>query len=385
MKNTLVYLDNAATSFPKPESVYDAVVNAMREDCGNPGRSGHKLSLSAGRIVHEARVLCARLFNAEAPERIVFTANTTVALNMGIKGIVKPGDHVITSMIEHNSVSRPLRHLELAGAEITKLPTDLSRGLNAEDVARAIRPNTKLVVCTHVSNVTGTVNDIASIGSLCKDKQIVFMVDAAQSAGCRFIDVRGMNIDMLAFPGHKGLFGPQGTGGLYIKSGLEPETIIQGGTGSASESLKQPEIMPEKFESGTPNTPGLAGLSAGIRFISEVGIEEIERRERMLACRLIEGVTAIDGIRTIAPGKDQARGGVVSVCIEKAPPADAALMLDSAFNIAVRSGIHCASDAHRSIGTLKKGGTVRISPNYMNTIEDIDFCLNALEFCAKGF
>ena len=385
MSNNPVYLDNAATSFPKPESVYDAVTKAMREECGNPGRSGHRLSLSAGRIVNEARLLCARLFNAESPERIIFTSNTTTALNIGIKGIVKPGDHVITSMLEHNSVSRPLHHLELAGVEITKLPTDLYKGLSAEDVMRSIKPNTKLVVCTHVSNVTGTVNDIASIGSLCRDKQIVFLVDAAQSAGGRRIDVRSMNIDMLAFPGHKGLFGPQGTGGIYIKPGLEPETIIQGGTGSSSESLTQPEAMPEKFESGTPNTPGLAGLSAGIRFVSEVGIEEIERREKMLACRLIDGIAAINGIRIIGPGKNQDRASVVSVCIDKTPPADAALMLDSAFNIAVRSGIHCASDAHRSAGTLETGGTVRISPNYMNTFEDIDFCLNALEFCAKGF
>jgi selenocysteine lyase/cysteine desulfurase len=245
----IVYLDNAATSFPKPESVYEAVLKTMREECGNPGRAGHRLSLSAGRNVNEARVLCARLFNAQSPENIVFTPNTTVALNIAIKGIVEPGDHVITSSLEHNSVSRPLHYLEQAGVRVTKLPTDLRYGLSAGDIEKAVTPDTKLVVCTHVSNVTGTINDIASIGAFCGSKGIHLLVDAAQSAGSRAIDVQNTRVDMLAFPGHKGLLGPQGTGGLYIRPGLELKTIIQGGTGSESESLSQPEIMPDRFVS----------------------------------------------------------------------------------------------------------------------------------------
>ncbi|MDR1802241.1 MAG: aminotransferase class V-fold PLP-dependent enzyme [Treponema sp.] len=379
-----VYLDNAATSFPKPESVYEAVLKTMREECGNPGRAGHRLSLAAGRNVNEARVLCARLFNAQSPENIVFTPNTTAALNMAIKGIVEPGDHVITSSLEHNSVSRPLACLERSSVTITKVPTDLLRGLGASDIEKAVRPDTKLVVCTHVSNVTGTINDIASIGAFCGSKGILFLVDAAQSAGSRFIDVQDMRVDMLAFPGHKGLLGPQGTGGLYIRPGLELKTIIQGGTGSESESLSQPETMPDKFESGTLNTPGLAGLAAGIRFIMEEGIEKIEQAEAGLTKRLIEGINAIRGIRLIGPGMEQNRGNVVSVCLEKTSPAAAALMMDSAFQIAVRSGIHCAADAHRSAGTLENGGALRISPNYFNTPRDIDICLEALEYCAKG-
>jgi cysteine desulfurase family protein len=382
--NEVIYLDNAATSFPKPESVYEAVNRAMREECGNPGRSGHRLSLSALRIVNEARALCGRLFNAEGLERIVFTNNATSALNMAIKGIIGPGDHVISSSLEHNSVSRPLHHLEQAGVTVTKLRTDLRDGLRIGDIEKAVQPNTKLVVCSHVSNVTGTVNGLASIGAFCRDKGIAFLVDAAQSAGTRLIDVQGMCIDMLAFPGHKGLFGPQGTGGLYIRPGLELKTTVQGGTGSNSESLQQPEALPEKFESGTLNTPGLAGLAAGIRFIIERGIEEIEKREAALTKRLIEGILTMKGTRLIGPGPDDNRGSVVSVCMENTPPAEAALLLDSAFSICVRGGLHCSSDAHRSIGTLEKGGTVRISPNYLNCEEDIDHCLEALQICARG-
>jgi cysteine desulfurase family protein len=381
-ENKVIYLDNAATSFPKPESVYEAVNRAMREDCGNPGRSGHRLSLSAGKTVNEARVLCGRLFKAQ-PERIVFTNNATSALNIAIKGIIVPGDHVITSSLEHNSVTRPLHHLEQAGVTVTKLHTDLRDGLHIDDIVKAVRPETKLVVCFHVSNVTGTVNDIASIGAFCRDKGIVFLVDAAQSAGAGLIDVQGMCIDMLAFPGHKGLFGLQGTGGLYIRPGLELKTIIQGGTGGNSESLLQPDTLPEKFESGTLNTPGLAGLAAGIRYIIERGIGEIEKRETFLTNRLIEGILTIKGIRLIGPRPGQNRGSVVSVCMDKTSPAEAALMLDSALNIAVRSGLHCSSDAHRSIGTLGNGGTVRISPNYLNCEDDIDRCLEALDICAN--
>jgi len=380
----IVYLDNAATSFPKPENVYEAVLETMREECGNPGRSGHRLSLSAGRIVNEARVLCARLFHAHSSESIVFTPNTTTALNIAIKGILEPGDHVITSSLEHNSVSRPLHCLEQAGVRITKLPTDLQHGLGASDIEKAIRPDTRLVVCTHVSNVTGTINDIASIGTFCRDKGILFLVDAAQSAGSRPIDVEGMHIDMLAFPGHKGLLGPQGTGGLFVRPGLGLKAFIQGGTGSKSESLSQPESMPDRFESGTLNTPGLAGLAAGIRFILREGIEKIVQAEADLTKRLIEGIGTLNSVRLLGPEPGQDRGSVVSVILEKTSPAEAALMMDSAFQIAVRSGLHCAADAHRSTGTLEKGGALRISPNHLNTAGDIDLCLNALELCARG-
>jgi selenocysteine lyase/cysteine desulfurase len=291
---------------------------------------------------------------------------------------------VITSSLEHNSVSRPLYALQTIGVEVTKLPTDICSGLNADDINKALRPHPKQVVATHISNVTGTINDIASIGAFCREQGILFLVDAAQSAGVKAIDVQAMNIDLLAFPGHKGLLGPQGTGGLYIRPGLELKTIIEGGTGSSSELLAQPESLPEKFESGTLNVPGLAGLAAGIRFILETNITEIERQETALINRLLDGITSINGIRLIGPGQGQYRGSVVSLVLEKTPAADAALMLDAAFNIAVRSGLHCSADAHHSIGTLKRGGTLRISPNFFNCEADIDYCLTALEICAQG-
>jgi cysteine desulfurase family protein len=382
--NKVIYLDNAATSFPKPQSVYEAVNQTMREECGNPGRSGHRFSLAANKVINEARVLCAHFFNAQLPENIIFTNNATSSLNISIKGLIESGDHVITSSLEHNSVSRPLFHLEQSGVTVTKLQTDLQDGLHIDDIRKAVRTNTKMIVCSHVSNVTGTLNDIASIGAFCRDNDLVFLVDAAQSAGSRFIDVQDMRIDLLAFPGHKGLLGPQGTGGLYIRPGLEIKTIIQGGTGSSSESLSQPEVLPEKFESGTLNTPGLAGLAAGIRFINEQGIEVIKKRETALTKRLIDGILTIKGIRLIGPAVEQNMGSLVSLCMDKISPGEAALMMDSAFKIAVRGGLHCSSDAHRSIGTLENGGAVRIRPNYCNCEEDIDRCLEALDICAKG-
>jgi len=375
----MVYLDNAATSFPKPESVYKAVDKAIREECGNPGRSGHKLALSAGRIISEARMLCARILSAPSPSDIAFASNTTAALNMALKGFLKSGDHVITTTMEHNSVIRPLNSIE--GISITKLSMNLQDGLSIDDVKKALRPNTKLLVCTHVSNVTGTVNDIDTIGEFCRENGIIFLVDAAQSLGVRPVDVK--YVDMLAFPGHKGLLAPQGTGGLYVREGIEINTIIEGGTGSNSELLYQPDTMPSKLESGTLNVPGLAGLSAGIRFILEQGVENILTKEIALTQMLIDGLKSIDGIRLI--GAEQNNSGVVSVCFDRISPSEAALMMDASFDIAVRSGLHCAIDAHDYIGTLKSGGTLRISPNYFNTVDDIHKCLEALEICAKGF
>lgn len=357
-----VYLDNAATSLLKPESVYDAVNNAMRE-CGNPGRSGHKHATSSGKIIGEARMLCARLFNAPTPESIIFTYNATVAINMAIKGFIKPGDHVITSNMEHNSVSRPLHQL---GQPTTKIEMDLS------ELKKAVRPDTKLVVCSHISNVTGAVNDIESIGKFCKENEITFLVDAAQSAGSIPINVE--YIDMLAFPGHKGLLGPQGTGGLYLRPGLKLKTLVEGGTGSASESLQQPESYPDKLESGTPNTPGLAGLAAGVRFVIE-NFDDIIKKENELMNRLVDGIAEIKGIKLVGGYHGSS---VASFVFNNIAPAEAAIMLDAGFGIAVRSGLHCAADAHETLGTLKSGGTLRISPNFFNTVEDIDYCLMAL-------
>ncbi|MDR0705713.1 MAG: aminotransferase class V-fold PLP-dependent enzyme [Planctomycetaceae bacterium] len=375
----MIYLDNAATSWRKPETVYHAVDKALREQCGNPGRAGHRFAVSAGRVLDDARLFCTRLFNAEKPEQIVFTANATIAVNLVLKGILNSGDHVITSSLEHNAVVRPLHRLEQRIISVSKIPADIDYGIRTDLLEQTVTAKTKLIICNHISNVFGTVNDINRIGQFCRERGILFAVDAAQSAGCRNIDVQAMGIDFLIFSGHKSLFGPQGTGGLYLRPGLQLETIIEGGTGSRSELLEQPESLPDHLESGTPNTPGLAGLTAGIRFILETGIDVIAAKETQLVNRLLTGLAEIPGIRIIAPKPKFERGCIVSVQLKKFSPEQAASILDSSFGIAVRSGFHCAADAHRSMNTLENGGTLRISPNYFNENQHIDACLDALQ------
>ena len=375
---TMIYLDNAATSWPKPEQVYQAADRVFRLDSGNPGRSGHKLSLAALRHIENTRLLAARLFNAPNPSSIVFTMNTTDALNLALKGMLAPGDHVITSSMEHNSVARPLEALKNRGVEYTKVKTSPLTGVDPDDVKAAFRSNTRLVVITHISNVTGTENPVADIGALCKERGIAFLVDAAQSAGNRTIDVRQMNIDLLAFPGHKGLLGPQGTGGLYIREGLILSPLKEGGTGSRSEDLNQPTDSPSRYESGTANTAGIAALGEGIALVLEEGAQRIGEREAALASRLIESLREIPGIKLYGPGPGTMRSGVVSITLDSLDPGEAALILDSSFDIAVRSGLHCAPDAHRVTGTLDSGGTIRISAGYFTTENDIDICIKAL-------
>ncbi|MDR2704787.1 MAG: aminotransferase class V-fold PLP-dependent enzyme [Planctomycetaceae bacterium] len=378
MVDELIYLDNAATSWRKPESVYLAVDKALREQCGNPGRAGHRLAVSAGRVLDDARLFCARLFNAEKPEQIVFTANATIAANMVLKGILNFGDHVITSSLEHNAVVRPLHRLAQNGVSVSKIPADIDCGIRTDLLEQTVTAKTKLIICNHVSNVFGTVNDINRIGKFCRERGILFAVDAAQSAGCRNIDVQAMCIDFLIFSGHKSLFGPQGTGGFYLRPDGQLKTIIEGGTGSHSELLEQPEQLPDHLESGTPNTSGLAGLTAGIRFILETGIEVIAAKEMQLVNRLLAGLAEFPEIRIIAPKPEFERGCIVSLQLKKFSPEQAASILDSSFGIAVRSGLHCSADAHRAMNTLENGGTLRISPNYFNENQHIDDCLNAL-------
>lgn len=374
----MIYLDNAATSGKKPESVYAAMDNAIRNCSGNPGRSGHAVSLAAGRIVEEARVSCAQLLHAEDASEISFSWNTTGALNTAIYGISSPGTHIITSSLEHNSVSRPLEHLKSLGAELTVLSASVDRGVDPDDVRKAIRSNTSLVVMTHISNVTGTVNDIRAIGAVCREAGVPFLVDAAQSIGTRPIDVTKDNIDMLAFPGHKGLLGPQGTGGLYIRKGLDVSPLTRGGTGSFSESPEQPLRMPDRLESGTLNVPGLAGLAEGIRFILATGEEQIRKREDELRRMLYSGLSEIPGVRLYSPQPDCDSGGVLSFAMDGTDPAEIAMILDSGFDIAVRSGLHCAPYAHRMLGTIDSGGTVRVSPNWFTQDEEIVSFIEAI-------
>ena len=380
----MIYLDYAATSGRKPEAVYEASDRVMREVSGNPGRSGHKISLEAGAIVAEARLLCSRLFHAPASETIAFGVNTTEALNLGILGMVEKGDHVITSSLEHNSVARPLEHLKDEGVEVTTIRADLENGVDPDAVEAAIKDNTKLVVMTHISNVTGTVNDIAAIGDVCRRHGVTFLVDAAQSAGVRPIDVQAMKIDMLAFPGHKCLYGPQGTGGLYISPEVDLRPLLTGGTGTQSELLHQPVSRPERYESGTLNVPGLAGLARGVDFILKTGVDAIEEKEYELTARLISGIRQYDNITIWGPQTAKNRAAVLSITIDGYEPQDISIYLDQIFDIAVRSGLHCAPYAHETLGTLDKGGTVRISPGYFTTEEEIDACIEAIGIISRG-
>ncbi|WP_069999995.1 aminotransferase class V-fold PLP-dependent enzyme [Cellulosilyticum sp. I15G10I2] len=379
----MIYLDNAATSFKKPESVYLGVDQAMRHYSGNPGRSGHKLSLAAREAIEETRRLILKLISAKKTEEIIFTKNATESLNLAIKGVLRPGDHVITSTLEHNSVTRPLEELKSHGIQLTKIPCSVSCGADIEAIKSAIRPNTKLMVFTHISNVTGTINPIKQIGELCRERNILFLVDAAQSIGVYSINVQEMCIDLLAFPGHKGLLGPQGTGGLYMRSGIDVLPLIEGGTGIHSELLLQPKESPYCYESGTLNTAGIYGLGKGIQYILDKGVERIHSEETFLANRLLEGLSQINEVTLYGPGPYAQRSSVVSITIDGIDTMDCAFMLDNVFDIAVRAGLHCAPDTHTLIGTVNTGGTLRISPNHFNTTQDIDACIQAIKAIVK--
>lgn len=374
----MIYLDNAATSGVKPESVYAACDHALRYCSGNPGRSGHNASLAAGKIVDDARIALAGFFGASDASEVSFTANCTQALNTAIYGVVRPGSHIITSSFEHNSVSRPVEHLKSLGCTVTVVSTDINGGVSPDDIRRALRNDTSLVVISHVSNVTGTVNDIAAVGDICAEAGVPLLVDAAQSAGMRPIDVEKMHIDMLAFPGHKGLLGPQGTGGLYIRKDLDVAPFTRGGTGSFSEMLDQPEQRPDRYESGTLNVPGIAGLAAGVTFIKDTGIEVIACREQELRKALISGLSEISGITLFSPDISCEGGCVVSFTIDGLDPSDIAMMLNLSFGIGVRAGLHCAPYTHTALGTISSGGTVRVSPGFFTADEEIDQFLDAV-------
>ncbi|NLN14580.1 MAG: aminotransferase class V-fold PLP-dependent enzyme [Tissierellia bacterium] len=379
----MIYFDNAATSFPKPKVVYDAILDAMVNYGANPGRSGHKLALRTSREVFKTRQLLSKLFNTGNPMNIIFTFNCTQSLNLGIKGVLKAGDHVITTHMEHNSVLRPIRHLNSLGVESTIIEANSEGLIDPKDIERAIRPNTKLIVTTHISNLVGSIMPVGEIGLLAKKKGIIYMVDAAQSAGVYDIDVKEMNIDILAFPGHKGLLGPQGTGGLYINEDLDMESILQGGTGSESSSMTQPDVWPDKFESGTINAPGIIGLGAGIEYIMEKGIDRIRKHEEELTRHFIEGVKDIDGIKLYGPlTKNQAP--VIALNLEDLDSSELSYILDEEYDIAVRPGLHCAPLAHKTLNTLNQGA-VRFSFGMFNKHEEVELAIKALDEIARRF
>lgn len=378
----MAYFDNAATSWPKPEEVYRTMDAAMRNYGGNPGRSGHKKALEAARLVYEARETIASFLNAESPNNIIFTANATEALNTAIKGVLRPGDHVITTSMEHNSVARPIYALTKSGVEWDVVKCSKDGTLDPEDVLKAIKPNTRLIAVTHASNVTGTVMPVEEIGRIARERDILFLVDAAQTIGVLDIDVRKLHIDLLAFPGHKGLYGPQGTGGLYVREGVKLQPLKQGGTGSFSEELDQPDILPDMLEAGTLNTPGIAGLAAGVNFLKKMGLHQVRAHERMLAQRFLEGLEKIDGVTVYGCPKKHGEIAVISINLKNLDSSELAFLLDSRYDIQVRPGIHCSPMAHRTIGTIGRG-TARFSFSIFNTVDEIEEALSALEEISK--
>ena len=374
----MIYLDNAATTWPKPEDTINTVAECMRKTGANPGRGGHKMSLEAGRIIYETREVLAELFKVEDPAQIIFTGNATESLNLALRGFLRPGDHVITSSMEHNAVARPLHALRKLGVEVTEVHCSPEGFMDPREVARAVKRNTTAVVILHASNITGTILPVEEVGRITRGNGICFIVDAAQTAGYLDIDVEKMNIDMLAFTGHKSLYGPQGTGGMYLRKGFNPEPLLLGGTGSSSESLEQPEDMPDRFESGTPNTPGIAGLGAGVRYIMARGLENIRQHEQALVRRFLEGLGQIKGLEIYGPQDPSLQVPVVSINIKGQDSSEIAFIMDKAFDIACRSGLHCAPMAHRTIGTIDRG-TVRFSFSMSSTIEEVDKALAALD------
>ncbi len=372
-----VYLDNAATTFPKPESVYRAVDHALRLIGVGPGRGGHGRGMEATRLVFEARETVASLFGVTDSSRVVFTHSATEALNLAVLGLLRPGDHVVSTTMEHNSLVRPLHLMAQRGVEVTWVEGDRQGMVSPLQIGAAVRPTTRLVALSHCSNVTGSIQPIEEIGAMARKLGALLLVDAAQSAGVIPIDVSASPIDLLAVPGHKGLFGPQGTGLLYIGAGVELVPLMVGGTGSHSASIEQPDTLPEQFESGTLNTPGIAGLKAGVEFIRETGLDAIRKKEARLVGQTVEGLNSIPGVTVFGPQEPDKRGGVVSFTAAGRDPAQIGFLLDRDYDVGVRVGLHCAPFAHKTIGTYP-GGTVRVSPGFFTTDEDIDYFLKAL-------
>jgi cysteine desulfurase family protein len=379
----VIYLDNAATSFPKPDCVYDAMDRFARTQLGNPGRGSHRMAMGSDRVLQEGRHLLNQFFGGEADERFVYTLNCTDALNMAIKGILGAGEHVITSTLEHNSVSRPLQQLKNDGRiELTKVQPDGGGTIDPDDVRRAITPRTRLIVLAHASNVLGNVQPIAEMGRIAREHDLLLLVDAAQTAGVFPIDIRAMHIDLLAFPGHKGLLGPTGTGGLYVGPRARLRTWREGGTGGDSKHPIQPSEFPHVLEGGTPNVHGIVGLVEGVRFVQKQGIDATRRHELNLIDRIVRWAEETGIGRVAGRFRSETHVGTISLANPKWETQEVAITLDQAFEICVRPGLHCAPYAHQEIGTFPDG-TIRVSPGPFNTDDDIEQFCHALTEIAR--
>lgn len=373
-----VYFDNAATSWPKPAEVKAALDRYFGEAGGNPGRSGHRMSIAAAQAVEGARDAIADIFSVADPAQISFSKNATEALNVAIYGLLRPGDHAVTTSIEHNSVMRPLRHLETEGVELTVVACQPDGTLDPAAIDAAIRPETRLVVTVHGSNVTGTLLPIGDIAAVTRDHGVPYLVDASQTAGALPIDVGTLGIDLLACTGHKSLLGLTGTGLLWAKEGCSPRPLLRGGTGSRSDLEIQPDFAPDKYESGTLNVAGLIGLEAGVRYLLDVGVEAVAAHEAALVSRFLAGTRHIPGVAVYGPADVAQRCGVVSFNVAGLASSDVSMLLDRDYDVMCRAGLHCAPGAHRTIGTFPTG-TVRFGFSYANTTDEVDHAVAAIE------
>ena len=377
----MIYFDNAATTLRKPDCVVQAVTDAMCS-LGNSGRGVHNGALSASRIIYDTRMALAQLFGAENPERIAFTANSTQALNIALKGILNPGDHVITTALEHNSVLRPLYEQEDRGLRVTVLPADARGNIRYEDFEKEIRPETKAIVTTHGSNLTGNLLDIQRIGDIARKHGLVYIVDASQTAGVFDIDVRKMHIDVLCFTGHKGLLGPQGTGGIYVREGVEVKPLLSGGSGVQTYLRSHPPQMPTALEAGTLNGHGIAGLGAAVRYIQQTGLDTIRAKEQALMWEFYTRVREIPGITVYGDFTDANRCAIVSLNVRSYDSGEVSDTLSEEFGIATRPGAHCAPLMHKALGTVEQGA-VRFSFSHYNTMEEIKIAVSALRELAQ--
>ncbi len=383
-----IYLDNAATSWPKPEAVYQAVDHYLRDNGAPAGRSAYSQASEVERHIASARSALARVIGADEARQIVFTQNGTDSLNMAIHGLLKPGDHAICTDADHNSVLRPLRDLETHGkVEVTRVGCDPVRGVDPDEIRRALKSNTRLVAMTHASNVTGAVQPASDVGEICRQHGVQFLVDAAQTLGHLPLLVDELHADMLAAPGHKGLLGPLGTGVLYMRAEIVDElrSIRQGGTGTSSDDDRQPMTLPDKYESGNHNVPGLVGLAAALAWIENRRVSVIREHEQQLAERLRSGLSQIAGVRLFGANTAGGSAAVVSIAVEGYDPQEVAAVLDTNFGIQVRAGLHCAPRMHRALDTIDRGGTVRFSIGAFNTPADIDAAIAAIaDIAASG-
>ena len=378
-----IYLDNAASSCPKPEGVIRAVNDCLIDACANPGRGAHRKAVAAARIIFRTRQRAAEFLGVADSADIVFTQNATDSLNMALHGFLRPGDHVVTSSVEHNAVLRPLKVLAREGVEVSFAAADAAGRVEPDAVLDLVKPQTRLVVLTHSSNITGAVLPVAGLARELAARSVPLLVDGAQSAGTLPLDMEQMPVSMLALTGHKGLLGPQGVGLLYLAPGIELRSLRQGGTGSSSEQEQDELERPDRYECGTFNTPGIAGLGAGIEYLQEQGMERLAAHKAALTGRLYEGLAGIGGVTVYGPVAGEQRGPLVAFNVASLPSSEVAAKLDHDYDIASRAGIHCAPGAHRAMGTIGRGA-VRFSIGPFNTEEDIDAALAAVTAIAAA-